>query len=179
MPDENGNYTEQELKKIAFVRLMIGDTPTSPFYPIFEDDEIASVLENYNWDVKKAIRSMAIAASMQFSQMTYRERTGDIEVWNNVSLQYQKALQDLINDNSIGSLGTGLMPYFGGISWCEVGKINSNPDQVRSALTWESHTVPLIGAAATPEQIWLDQNYSSLFPGVASRPLSNVVYIVE
>ena len=38
---------------------------------------------------------MAIAAAMQFAQMTYRERTGDIEVWNNVSIQYQKALQDL------------------------------------------------------------------------------------
>ena len=172
-------YTPEQQKKISYVRLMIGDTPSSPFYPIFEDDEIASILENYNWDVRKAVRVAAISASMQFAQMTYRERTGDIEVWNNVSLQYQKALQDLINDNSIGSLGTGLMPYFGGISWCEVGKINGNPDQVRSSLTWESHTIPQIGGAATPAQMWLDQNYKTIFPGIGNPVMPPFAIIVE
>ena len=167
---------EEKEKKVSTVRIFIGDTPSSPFYPIFSNEEIESVLENYNWNVKKAIRSMAIAAAMQFAQMTYRERTGDIEVWNNVSIQYQKALQDLINDNSIATLGEGLMPYFGGISWCKVGEINSNPDQVRSSLTWESHTIPLLGGATTPSQMWLDQNYKSLFPGIVpSPPLAIVV----
>ena len=159
-------FTLEQQKKISLTRIYIGDTSTSPFYPVLTDEEIGSILEYRGWDVKKGIRDCAISASMQFAQMTYRERTGDIEVWNNVSLQYQKALQDLINDNNILSLGVGLMPYFGGISWCEVGKINSNPDQVRNALTWESHTVPMIGGAATPGQMWLDQNYASIFPGL-------------
>lgn len=170
---------EEKAKKIYAVRIFIGDTPTSPFYQIFTDEEIESVLEGYNWNLRKSIRAMAIAASMQFAQMTYRERTGDIEVWNNVSIQYQKALQDLISDTSIATLGEGLMPYFGGISWCKVGEINGNPDQVRSSLTWESHTIPLIGGATSPGQMWLDQNYSALFPGVTARPLANIGYIVE
>lgn len=158
-------FTPEQENKIRLCRLYIGDTESSPFYQIFTDEEIASILEYRGWNLQKAIRDLAIAASMQFAQMTYRERTGDIEVWNNVSLQYQKALQDLINDNSIGALGVGIKPYFGGISWCEISKINGNPDQTRSTLTWESHTFPQIGGASTAGQIWLDQNYNSLFPG--------------
>lgn len=157
-------FTPEQQTKINLVRLYIGDTPSSPFYQIFTDEEIGSVLEYRGWNLQKAIRDLAIAASMQFAQMTYRERTGDIEVWNNVSLQYQKALQDLINDNNILSLGSGIMPYFGGISWCEVGKINGNPDQVRNALTWEAHTVPMLGGTSSPGQMWMDQNYSKLYP---------------
>ena len=157
-------FTLEQQKKIDLVRIYCGDTETSPFYPVLTDEEIGSILEYRGWDVKKGISDCAIAASMQFAQMTYRERTGDIEVWNNVSLQYQKALQDLIADNNIGSLGVGLKPYFGGISWCEVGKINNNPDQVRSSLTWESHTIPMIGGASTPGQMWLDQNYANIWP---------------
>ena len=157
-------FTLEQQKKVSLVRIYCGDTETSPFYPVLTDEEIGSILEYRGWDVKKGIRDAAISASMQFAQMTYRERTGDIEVWNNVSIQYQKALQDLIADNNIGSLGVGLMPYFGGISWCEVGKINGNPDQVRNALTWESHTIPMVGGTSTPGQMWMDQNYSKLYP---------------
>lgn len=170
-------YTPEQQKKIATVRILIGDTESSPFYPIFEDDEIATILENYNWDVKRAVKMAAVAASMQFSQVVYRERTGDIEVWNNVSLQYQKALKDLIT--AVDALGTGLMPYFGGISWCEVGKINNNPDQVRSSLTWESHTIPQIGGATTPAQMWLDQNYKTVIPGLGNPSMPPFAIVVE
>ena len=163
------DYTIEQQKKIGLVRLYIGDTQTSPFYPIFSDDEIASILESQGWDLKKGIRYTAIAASMQFAQVTYRERTGDIEVWNNVSLQYQKALKDLISDNSIGSLESGLMPYFGGISWKQVGEIVNNPDQVRSSLTWESHTVPLLAGASGAKQTYLDTDYSKTILGLSSN----------
>lgn len=159
-------YTPEEEKKIYIVRLFIGDTPSSPFYQIFTDDEIASILENYNWNLKKAIRATAIAAAMQFAQVAYRERTGDIEVWNNVSIQYLKALEKLIDDKSLTTLGEGLKPYFGGISWEQVGKYTNDSDTVRSSLTWESHTVPNIGGASSQGQIWLDQNYKYLTPGV-------------
>lgn len=170
-------FTLEQQQKISLTRIYIGDTYTSPFYPVLTDEEIGSILEYRGWDVKKGIRDCAISASMQFAQMTYRERTGDIEVWNNVSLQYQKALQDLINDNNILSLGVGLMPYFGGISWCEVGKINSNPDQVRNALTWESHTVPQIAGATTSTQTFLDEHYKREFP---PSPISGIpIVIVE
>jgi hypothetical protein len=169
------DYTLEQQKKIGLTRIFIGDTESSPFYPIFTDDEIASILEYYNWNLRKGVRAIAISASMQFAQMTYRERTGDIEVWNNVSLQYQKALQDLINPSNVNDLDSGLMPYFGGISWCEVGKISGNPDQVRSALTWESHTVPQIAGATTISQQFLDQNYKR---DVFNAPLAYSPYAV-
>lgn len=125
-------YTPEQIAAIRMVRLMIGDSPGSPFYPLFDDDEIASVLEYNKWNIRKATRQMAIAASMNFSQMVYRERTGDIEVWNNVSIQYQKALENIIK-GSVDDFGT-LRPYFGGIDWCTVNKYNNHPDNVRSPL---------------------------------------------
>lgn len=125
-------WTEEEKKKILQVRLMIGDSPGSPFYPLFEDEEIATFLEMNKWNVRKATRMAAISASLNFSQMVYRERTGDIEVWNNVSLQYQKALENIIK-GSVEDYGT-LRPYFGGIDWCTVETNKHNPENVRSPL---------------------------------------------
>lgn len=127
------DYTEEELEKIQQVRLQIGDSPGSPFYPLFEDEEIARFLEMNKWNVRRATKQAAIAASLNFAQMVYRERTGDIEVWNNVSLQYTKALQDLIKDlDSVSAYGT-LRPYFGGVSRCANAK-NLTYDSVRSPL---------------------------------------------
>lgn len=128
---------EEKEKLVSLVRLMIGDTPTSPFYPLFQDEEIEQFLELNDWRLRPAIRMAAIAASMQFAQYTYRERTGDIEVWNNISLQYQKALQNLIDDSSTAALPDGMKPYFGGIDWEVVNSYNKDCNNVRSSLTWE------------------------------------------
>jgi hypothetical protein len=130
--------TEEQETLIYQVRLMIADTPTSPFYPLFQDEEVAQFLSMNGWRLRPAIRMAAIAASMQFAQYTYRERSGDIEVWNNISIQYQKALQNLISESGTAALPDGMMPYFGGISWATVNEINSNTDNVRSPLTWTS-----------------------------------------
>lgn len=130
--DDPLGYTPEQIDTIKIVRLNIGDSPSSPFYPLFDDDEIATILEYNKWNVRKATRQMAIAASMNFSQMVYRERTGDIEVWNNVSIQYQKALENIIK-GSIDDYGT-LRPYFGGIDWCTTEANKLNPKNVRSPL---------------------------------------------
>lgn len=137
-------YTPEQEKKIQQVRLLIGDTPSSPFYPLFQDEEIGELLELNNWDVYKAAKMAAISASFQFAQMTYRERTGDIEVWNNVSIEYGKALANLIKDDAF-SLPKGLKPYFGGISWDVVDKYNMDQDYTRSPLTWENHEDLVMG----------------------------------
>ena len=148
-------YTPEQEKKIQQVRLLIGDTPSSPFYPLFQDEEIAELLELNNWDVHKAAKMAAISASFQFAQMTYRERTGDIEVWNNVSLQYMKALDNLIKDDAFG-LPKGLKPYFGGISWQVVDQYNSDADYTRSPLTWESQPDHVMGQRRLPHyMVWL------------------------
>lgn len=136
-------YTPEQEKKIQQVRLLIGDTPSSPFYPLFQDEEIAELLELNKWDVYKAAKMAAISASFQFAQMTYRERTGDIEVWNNVSIQYLKALEHLIKDNAF-ALPRGLKPYFGGTSYKQMEKYNLDLDYVRSPLTWENHEDKLL-----------------------------------
>lgn len=133
MDDVEPTYTPEEEEKIYQVRLLIGDSPSSPFYPLFDDDEIAMFLKMNSWNVRKASRQAAIAASMNFSQMVYRERTGDIEVWNNVSIQYLKALENIIK-GSVDDYGT-LRPYFGGIDWCTVNKYNTDPNNIRSPLT--------------------------------------------
>lgn len=155
-------FTEEQQKKISLVRSYTGDVPASPFYPIFSDEEIGSILEYRGWSLRKGVRDTAIAASMYFAQLPSRERVDVLEEWNTVAQQYQKALQDLISDNSLSSLDNGIMPYFGGISWDEIGRINSNPDQVRSSLTWESHTTPLAAGVASPRQIWLDTDINKL-----------------
>lgn len=131
--------TEEQEIKVSQVRLVIGDTSTSPFYPLFQDEEIAQFLDMNGWRVRPSIRMAAIAASMQFAQFTYRERSGDIEVWNNISIQYQKALENIIAESSTAALPDGLKPYFGGIDWQVVSAYNADTNNVRSPLTWFAH----------------------------------------
>ncbi len=120
---------------VEIVRLLIGDTPTSPFYQLFTDEEIQQFLDLNGGNVMQAARMAAIAASMQLAGWTTRERTGDIEVWSSLSTQYLKALENLINDSSSANLPNGLMPYASGISWTDMCANNTNPDNVRSPLT--------------------------------------------
>lgn len=123
------------LTDVAIVRLLIGDTPTSPFYQLFTGEEIQQFLDLNGGNVRQAARMAAIAASMQLAGWTTRERTGDVEVWSSLSTQYLKALENLINDSSAGNLPNGLMPYASGISWEDICANNANPDNVRSPLT--------------------------------------------
>jgi len=123
------------LTDIETVRLLVGDTSTSPFYQLFTDEEIQQFLDLNGGNVRQAARMAAIAASMQLAGWTSRERVGDIEVWSNLSTQYLKALENLINDISSASIPNGLMPYASGISWSDICTNNANPDNVRSPLT--------------------------------------------
>ena len=123
------------LTDVEIVRLLIGDTPTSPFYQLFSDEEIQQFLDLNGGNVRQAARMAAIAASMQLAGWSTRERTADIEVWSSLSSQYLKALENLINDSSAGNLPNGLMPYASGISKIDWVQNNSNPDNIRSPLT--------------------------------------------
>lgn len=123
------------LTDVEKVRLLIGDVPTSPFYILFNDEEIQAFLDMTGGNVMQAARLAAIAASLQLAGWTTRERTGDIEVWSSLSTQYLKALENLIKDTSSATLPNGLMPYAAGISWADVCANNNNPDNVRPAIT--------------------------------------------
>ena len=123
------------LTDVEVVRLLIGDTPTSPFYQLFTDEEIQQFLDLNGGNVRQAARMAAIAASMQLAGWNTRETTGDISVWNELSTAYLKALDNFINDSSSASIPNGLMPYASGISWSDMCANNANPDNVRSPLT--------------------------------------------
>lgn len=122
------------LSPIESVRLLIGDIPGSPFYPLYTDEQIQEFLDLSNGNIQQAARLAAISASFILAGWSTRERTGDIEVWNSLSTQYLKALDNVIN-NPILELPNGMMPYAGGISWADVCANNRNPDNVRSPLT--------------------------------------------
>ena len=117
------------------VRILIGDVPSSPFYPIFTSEEIEFFLDVNGNNIMQSAKMAAIAASMQLAGWNTRETTGDITVWNDLSKQYLKALENLINDKSPGNLPNGLMPYASGISWEDFCANNANPDNIRSPLT--------------------------------------------
>ena len=123
------------LTDIEKIRVLIGDTEGSPWYQLFTDDEIQAFLDMTGGNVMQAARLAAIAASMQLAGWSSRERTGDLEVWSNLSTQYLKALENLIKDTSSATLPNGLMPFAAGISWVDVCANNNNPDNVRPALT--------------------------------------------
>ena len=123
------------LTDIEKIRVLIGDTEGSPWYQLFTDDEIQAFLDMTGGNVMQAARLAAIAASMQLAGWSSRERTGDLEVWSNLSTQYLKALENLIKDTSSATLPNGLMPYAAGISWQDTTTNNDNPDNVRPTLT--------------------------------------------
>lgn len=122
------------LTDIEIVRLLIGDTPSSPFYQLFTDEEIQQFLDLNDGNVMRAARMAAIAASLQLSGWTTRERTGDIEVWSSLSTSYLKALDNFIKDSGSTSIPSGLLGYAAGISYEDVCANDRNPDNVRPGL---------------------------------------------
>lgn len=137
---------------IMAVRILIGDVEGSPFYQLFSDQDIQMFLDLNGGNVRQAARMAAIAASMQLAGWTSRERSGDLEVWSNLSTAYLKALENLINDKSPGNLPNGLMPYASGISWEDICANNASPDNVRSPLTKiKACDTPIISGGFTIE----------------------------
>lgn len=122
------------LTNIQTVRLLIGDTPTSPFYMLFTDVELQQFLDLNGGNIMRAARIAAIAASLQLSGWTTRERTGDIEVWSSLSTSYLKALDNFIKDSGSASIPSGLLGYAAGISYEDVCANDRNPDNVRPGL---------------------------------------------
>lgn len=117
------------------IRLSIGDTESSPFYPMFSDDEILWFYTSNRSRLRSAIRSAANALLLQFAQMPSKQLTGDNEVWyDKLASEYRQALRLMLDDKK-ADLPAGIKPYFGGTSWAEVCAFNRNPDNVRSKLT--------------------------------------------
>ena len=123
------------LTPIEQVRLLIGLGPNSPFGDLLSDEEIQWFLDYNNGRVIDAARMAAISVSLAVTGIPSRERVGDIDVWNNISTAYLKALDNFIKDASAKTLPNGLMPYASGISWSDACANNNDPDNVRPKLT--------------------------------------------
>lgn len=128
------DITPEQEEKIALLRIMLGDTPRSVFYPILSDEEYYILLESNNWDLKRAARAAGFSILFYLTQVSYRERTGDIEVWNNASIEYRKALEAFLDDKGAGALPPDIMPWAGGISAREVCGLLADPDYLRHPL---------------------------------------------
>ena len=128
------DITPEQQAKISLVRVLVGDTAGSIFYPILSDEEYYAILELEGWNVYRAARRAALGISLQLTMTPYRERSGNIEVWNNASIAYYKALQGFLDDFNPADLPSDLMPYAAGISVSDVQASNCNPDTNRSPL---------------------------------------------
>lgn len=125
--------TPEQQETINYLRIILGDIPISAFYPILTDEEYYKVLERNNWNVKKAARQLAFSILFYLTQVNYRERAGDIEVWNNASIEYRKALQSFLDDDR-NQIPTDLVPWVAGASWEDICKRINNRDWARSPL---------------------------------------------
>lgn len=123
--------TDEE--KIALIRLLIGDIPSSPFYPLYGDEELLQFLIVSSGNVMTAAKYSAISASMVLAGWNTRERTGSIEVWNSLSSNYLKALDYFVN-TSDRTIPNGLMPWGAGINKSELDEMLCSPDRVRNKL---------------------------------------------
>ena len=108
------NLTEEEIEeKIDLIRIFVGDVPISIFYPVLTDQEYRKILFHYKCNIDRASRRAAYSVLFYLTQVSYRERAGDIEVWNNASIEYRKALNDLIGSEK-GTLPDDIRPWVAG-----------------------------------------------------------------
>ena len=98
------------LTPVEQVNLLIANTVSNPFYPIFSTEEIQQFLDFNNQNVYQAARMAAIAASMTIAGYNSREVTGDLEIWNDYAKNYLAALANFINNPTI-LIPMNLMPW--------------------------------------------------------------------
>lgn len=113
------------LTDIEKVRVIIGDTPNTPYYPILEDEDIQFFLDSSGGNYNQAAKRAARAAMFQIASTPTKEYANEVEVWNVYASEYRKALEYLLKDSYI--LPDGLMPYFAGIDWDDVCKYIDDP----------------------------------------------------
>lgn len=130
--------TEEQEGIIDYLRITLGDSGGSVFYPILTDQEYAIVLEREGWNLDRATKKIAFSILFYLTQTSYRERTSDIEVWNNASIEYRRALNDLLNDMSTGLHIIG-SPWAAGIDAAELRRFRNDPNVVRSPLAQIGH----------------------------------------
>lgn len=127
------------LTLIEQVRVYIGDTITGYYYKatgdyLLSDDEIEFFLERSNQNSYQAAKLAAQAAIFQIISIPSREKTGEIEIWNDFAKLWVEILKMFLKENP-AFLQSGLMPYAAGISYCDMYWNVRDCDVVKSPLT--------------------------------------------
>lgn len=112
---------------ILKVRMICGDVPGNPLYPILADSDYEYLLETTGGNIWQAAIKAAIIISLRISSYPTRERAGSYEVWNSYSTAYLAALQNIIKTPA-SLLSTKIIPYAGGISKGDMFNNDSNQD---------------------------------------------------
>lgn len=115
---------------IEQVRLNVGDN--NPEFQILPDDVYEWLLTKYNSNVNRSSLDAARYILFELPKIPTRERTGQIEVWNEWANAYRRALELFIKDPNL-SLST-FMPYAGGISKEDMYLNDIDNDNVRPEL---------------------------------------------
>ena len=131
---ESPELSEEMQELVDMVRILVGDTDNSLFYPMLSDNEVVALLKLEQYNVLRAARRAATTIAFFLATTNTRERSGDIEVFNNASAAYKDVLENFLNESGSLSLPNHLLPYAAGISNKDYCKSINNPDTRRSPL---------------------------------------------
>jgi hypothetical protein len=118
---------------IEELRYNVGDI--SEDFQILPDDTYAWLLTKYGNNVKACIQEAARYCLFGLASFPTRERTGQIEVWNDWANTYRKALEYLLKDITLSTaLGGVLIPYASGISKEDMAANDAVVDNLRPSI---------------------------------------------
>jgi hypothetical protein len=115
---------------IEQVRLNVGDNNAE--FQILPDDTYQWLLDKYSNNVNRSSMDAARYILFELTKFPTRERTGQIEVWNEWVNAYRKALELFIKDPNLTVMIP--VPYAGGISKDDMRQNDSDNDNVRPAI---------------------------------------------
>ena len=117
------------LTPIEEVRLLTGDFGDPQ---ILTDEDYQYFLDKYDGNARRASLDAARAILFYLARWPTRERTGDIEVWNDWANAYRKALEAFIKDPNFNV--PNAIAYAGGTSKADMRSNDANNDNVRQQI---------------------------------------------
>ena len=117
------------LTPIEEVRLLTGDFGDPQ---ILTDEDYQYFLDKYDGNVRRASLDAARAILFYLARWPTKERTGDLEVWNDWANAYRKALEAFIKDPNFNV--PNAIAYAGGTSKADMRSNDANNDNVRQQI---------------------------------------------
>jgi len=118
------------LTQVQSVRLMVGDFGTE--FQVLTDSDYGYLLGKYDGSERRAALDAARAIMFYLARWPTRERTGDIETWNEWANAYRRALESFINNPEFNV--PSAMAYAGGISKADMKANDANNDNVQAKI---------------------------------------------